>query len=63
MNDVAEIITTIAIFGAGQIGLSLLFLGQMWSTQKDHGRRLDVVEAETKKHADEIGILKGEIRA
>jgi hypothetical protein len=63
VDEVGEIIATISIFGAAQIGLLLVVLGQMSSTQKEHGRRLDIAEGEIKKHADEIGVLKGEIRA
>jgi hypothetical protein len=63
MTDVGEIITTIAIFGLTQLGLLLFLLGAIRATLQDHGRRIENVECETKKHADEIGILKGEMRA
>jgi hypothetical protein len=63
MTDVGEIITTVAIFGLTQLGLLLFVLGAIRATLQDLGRRIENVECETKKHADEIGILKGEMRA
>lgn len=54
-----EVIVTISIFGAAQIGLLLVILGQMWATQKAHGERLDKLEANQQEMLSQVGKLEG----
>jgi hypothetical protein len=58
-----EVISTVAVFGAAQIGLLLVVLGRMWSTQQEHGRRLEIVEAVQRQLATDVATLKGEVGA
>lgn len=56
-----EVIATVAVFGAAQIGLLLVALGQMWSTQKAHGERLGKLEETQQSLVADVARLQGEV--
>lgn len=65
-----EVIATVAIFGAGQIGLLIYLLGGMRATQTAHGERLDRHRARIEKLEDgqlkivrDVAELQGEARS
>ena len=58
-----EVIATVAVFGAAQIGLLLFALGQMWNTQKSHGERLGKLEETQQNLVADVARLQGEVGA
>ncbi len=64
------IVAEVALFGAAQIGLLLVVLGRMWSTQKAHGQAIVEVKRELSrlwdanfKLATKVAKLEAEVKA
>lgn len=57
----AEVIVTLSIFGAVQIGTLIWFLSMISTKVTGVCDRVDALEIEQKKHSDEISDLRVEV--